>query len=321
MKSVAIFNTASSSLNLGDQIIMEAVNREIENAIDDDTFLFDVSTHAGYNHRYNKILKNTNFSFLGGTNILSSRFNLLPWKNQLCVGLINARYIHDVILLGTGWGSQQKTLTPSAHKFYNKVLSKRAVHSVRDSMSLKKIKSIGISNVVNTGCPTLWNLTKEKCNTIPSNKSDAVVTTITDYLRDEQKDMLMLETLVTEYKKVYLWIQGSEDYSYFSGFPSHLVEKINLIPPRLHSYDKFLDTNDVDFVGTRLHAGIRAMQKGKRTLIISIDNRAREMGADFNINILERSEITNLKSIIHSELLTDIKLATNEINLWRKQFQ
>ena len=321
MKSVVIFNTAVSSENLGDQIIMESVNREINSVIDKNTFLLDLSTHAGFNRKYNNFLKKSDFSIIGGTNILSSQFNLVSWRNQFCVGYWNSKYMHDVILIGTGWGSKNKEVKPNAKKFYKKILSKEAVHSVRDSMSLKKLTDIGIKNVVNTGCPTLWQLTPEKCQKIPRNKSSKVVTTITDYLMDYEKDFLMLRTLISEYEEVFLWVQGSEDYKYFCSLPLEITQKISLIPPRLSSYDEFLNNNEVDFIGTRLHAGIRAMQKNKRTLIISIDNRAREMGKDFNLNILEREHMSELKNIINSSLETSVELAKNEIEKWRNQFK
>ena len=58
---------------------------------------------------------------------------------------------------------------------------------------------------------------------------------------------------------------------------------------------------ELDYVGTRLHAGVRAMQKGRRSIILSIDNRAREMGKDYNLNVIERNDIYKLEEYIYSE--------------------
>src|SRR5699024_1450593 len=153
---------------------------------------------------------------------------------------------------------------------------------------LQKLKSIGIDNVVNTGCPTLWNLTADHCNEIPTNKSKVVVATITDYMQDTERDSFMLNTLKKQYESVFIWLQGSNDFNYFNSFDNDIKEGIQIIPANLSLYNNFLDTHDCDFVGTRLHAGIRAMQKKKRTIILSVDNRAREMGRDFNLNVLDR---------------------------------
>lgn len=49
----------------------------------------------------------------------------------------------------------------------------------------------------------------------------------------------------------------------------------------------------VDYVGTRLHGGIRALQKNVRTLIIGVDNRAIEKKKDFNLPVVEREMIVD----------------------------
>jgi hypothetical protein len=43
---------------------------------------------------------------------------------------------------------------------------------------------------------------------------------------------------------------------------------------------------DVDFVGARLHGGIRALQRGRRTLTIALDNRAREIAGDTGMPVV-----------------------------------
>ena len=61
------------------------------------------------------------------------------------------------------------------------LLSKTYLHSVRDEYTKDMLERIGIKNVINTGCPTMWSLTEEHCKQIPIKKSNSVVFTITDY--------------------------------------------------------------------------------------------------------------------------------------------
>src|SRR5699024_9456661 len=114
------------------------------------------------------------------------------------------------------------------------------------------------------------------------------------------RDSFMLNTLKKQYESVFIWLQGSNDFNYFNSFDNDIKEGIQIIPANLSLYNNFLDTHDCDFVGTRLHAGIRAMQKKKRTIILSVDNRAREMGRDFNLNVLDRKNIQELEAFINN---------------------
>jgi hypothetical protein len=132
---------------------------------------------------------------------------------------------------------------------------------------------------------------------------------------------LMVATLIRNYEKVYLWIQGHQDEIYFDSLSSKYTEKIIKIAPSLEAYDHFLMNNDdLDFVGTRLHAGIRAMQKGHRTLIIGVDNRAIEMQKDFAINVLRRSNLAELETMINGTLDSTLTLNFEGISQWKRQF-
>ena len=82
-----------------------------------------------------------------------------------------------------------------------------------------------------------------------------------------------------------------------------------------------MKNNDVDYIGTRLHAGIRALQNQKRTLILSVDNRATEMGKDFNLPVVSRKDIHFVeKNFIKSTFNTDIKRPFEIISQWKNQF-
>lgn len=84
-------------------------------------------------------------------------------------------------------------------------------------------------------------------------------------------------------------------------------------------HDKNLE-EIVDFVGTRLHGGIRALQKNIRTIIIGVDNRALEKKKDFHLPVIDRNEIEDLEYLIQKDYKLDIKLPNDNINKFKKSF-
>jgi polysaccharide pyruvyl transferase WcaK-like protein len=77
---------------------------------------------------------------------------------------------------------------------------------------------------------------------------------------------------------------------------------------------------DIDYVGNRLHAGIRALQHGRRTIIVAIDNRAREMGQDFALPTVDRTDIERLEHLVPAPFETAVKLPNEAIARWKAQF-
>src|SRR5699024_986756 len=120
-------------------------------------------------------------------------------------------------------------------------------------------------------------------------------------------DQAMLNILSRSYNQVFLWPQGIEDSEYFQNM--RMSDNIEIIPFGLDAYDKVLGMEDVDYVGTRLHAGIRALSKGHRTIVISIDNRAKNIGKDTGLPTIEREDIeVLLQDKINSEFATNIHM-------------
>jgi hypothetical protein len=181
------------------------------------------------------------------------------------------------------------------------------------------LASIGILNVVNTGCPTTWRITPEHCARIPRHKADAVVTTVNSYagLQNRDADRRMLEILKRRYRTVYLWIQTHTDYEYAQSLTGGLV----YINPSIAALDAVLTSRPVDYVGNRLHGGIRALQRGRRTVIVAIDNRAQEMGRDFALPIVGRTDFAGLESAIQSPFDTAVHVPEQAIARWKEQFR
>lgn len=75
---------------------------------------------------------------------------------------------------------------------------------------------------------------------------------------------------------------------------------------------------NIDYIGTRLHAGIRALQNSVRSFIIGIDNRAIEMANDC-LPVLNQHNLSELTTLIKDYSL-DLTIPFENINQWRAQF-
>jgi hypothetical protein len=196
------------------------------------------------------------------------------------------------------------------------VLNNDVIHSVRDRYTKEKLDYLG-KKVVNTSCPTMWALTPEHCSAIPAKKADAALTTLTWYRPDVEGDRQFLRTLTSNYKTVYFWPQTFEDDDYFKRLG---VEGIKTLPWTLPTYNSFLENEDIDVIGSRLHGCIRAIQKKKRTTVIPVDNRAKEISHDTRLPILTRNDHKALESWIWDQKPTEIVLPADAIQAWKSQF-
>lgn len=310
-----LLDTYMDSDNCGDGIIMENCMLQLSDCLDV-AALRHIPTHRLPTEEEKQQLRISGKKILCGTNILSGHMrNYGLWR----LGADVSPY-RETILMGVGFDSKDDSFDSYTQQLLRTILSKNVFHSVRDSFSERKLKSMGISNVLNTGCPTMWNLTPDHCVSIPTVKAKNVVCTVTDYYRDKANDKAMLDILFDSYEKVYLWLQGKDDLAYIQelGYEDKLI----LVPSTLADYDTVLQQNDLDYVGTRLHAGIRALSKGHRSLIISIDNRAECIGDDTGLPVLRREDVClMLKERLSGNFETNIILPRENITRWKGQFQ
>jgi len=312
---VTIFDTSVCTENLGDFIIMDAVRDHI-NKMFPNSMVLHTATHERIYRPTYQMVKKSDLSFVGGTNLISSNMN---YYNQWKINLIDSLFLRNIILMGVGWWQYQKEANLYTRHLLKSVLNRSIIHSVRDSYTEAMLKKAGFNNVINTSCPTMWGLNEQHCSTIPKSKAKNVVTTLTDYNKDPKNDLAFIQLLANSYDNVYIWPQGSGDLNYIDSL--EISKYANILPPKLESYNSLLETDEsLDFVGTRLHAGVRALQKKRRSIIIGIDNRAFEKEKDFNINVCPRDQIDKLKSLIFSDVITDIKLPVENIALWKSQF-
>lgn len=326
MKNIGIFNTSVGSGNLGDHIIMDSISNEMSTLINRRQQIH-FSSHDAHLYNALKLQKRVVFNLLCGTNCLSSR---MWYRPSWAVNLATADFLQPTITLGVGWGAYQDKPDTYTRKLLNKVLLSDGFLSVRDDYTKQKLESAGFDNVLNTACLTMWGLTKARCKDIRESKvtkSRKVVYTLTDYAADFELDFLSIKILLENYEEVFIWMQGSKDFSYFkelvkreASFFSKHKHAIKLVPPVLSTYDHLLESGDIDYVGTRLHGGIRALQKGIRTIIIGVDNRALEKKKDFNLPVINREAIEGLTSLIHNKYDLNINLPCKNIEKFKNWF-
>ena len=265
-----------------------------------------------------KYILSSDFSFIGGSNLLTSRIN--KYK-QIGFSFLDSYSIQNMVLIGVGWWQYQQEPNLVSKIFLRNLLSSKIIHSVRDEYTKEKLIKIGITNVLNTSCPSTWNLTENHCDEILKAKSAAVVFTLTDYSHNSVFDKKFVNLLKENYERVFFWPQGWNDIDYLKSLDIKRTEKIKIIPPYLKSFDALLENHSIDYIGTRLHAGIRAIQKQRRALILSIDNRASEISQDIGINVVPRDAIEEIEFFITNEYKTSIRIPKKNIDAWKAQFQ
>lgn len=313
MKTITLFDTSAASDNLGDQIIVEAVHDVIGEVLPD-AYVYTVATHEYITGASKKLLRESEFSIVAGTNILASNmeartlWRLMPW---------DAFAFDHAVLLGCGWLNYMNPPNTYSRWLLGKVLSSKHLHATRDDYTREKLGGIG-RQTVNTSCPTMWRLTEEHCAQIPDRKADAAIITLTYYLGNVEIDRKLAELVKTHYRNVFFWPQQREDMAYFESLG---VSGFQIVRPSIAGFNEILENNDIDYIGTRLHGGIRAMQRKRRALIIAVDNRAAEISKGTNLPIVRRDDFGFMENWIRNPQPTRIVLPKAEIDRWKSQFK
>lgn len=323
MQKILIFDTVIGTSNLGDQVIYDSLYEQMSTLFDNSfvikygTHLKNFSPYLYARMRYKRnLVDSCDYKFIMGTNLLS--YNLYETRRQWMVDMSNYGLYKNIILAGVGTTQEERKIGSYTKFLYKKILNNKIVHSVRDDQSVRLLNSLGY-NAINTGCPTLWKLTADFCREIPTDKSDNVVFSVSGYIKQKNPkyDQVLIDTIERCYEKIYFWCQTSEDENYLNTLkhkkPIEVVYSIN-------SYRKILQNGNVDYIGTRLHGGVFALQNKVRSIVISIDHRARGFNETNNFPILERNQIDSLDEMIHSSFCTKINLNTESIAKWKAQF-
>ena len=306
-------NQGTLSSNLGDLVIQDAVTRELR-AVFGDGEPLRISTQTRISAELMRRMRACTHRFVGGTNLLASK---MRQYRQWEISLVDAWRIDDAILLGVGWWDYQNNPDFYTRVVLRAALSRTAVHSVRDSYTLAKLRSIGFENVINTGCPTMWPLADLNPHAIPIEKADIALLMLTDYRPEPELDRRLFELLRASYSRVYFWPQGRADLEYVRG----LGLDCEMLDHSLPALDDFLRTSiGVDYVGTRLHGGVHCLLAGRRSLVLEVDNRAREIARDTGLPTTPRNDFDAIRQWIAGPTQVAITMNTGAIAAWRRQF-
>ena len=219
MENILLLDTSFASFNKGDDIIMECTRKELGSLLEGN-FELNLPTHVSPFHWYQVLRASKSYrtyadcrlKFVGGSNILVP--NLLTHYAQWNINIFNYHALKGTIMVGVGAGAGAESGSNWYTRYiYQHMLNREYYHSARDERSKIYMESLGLK-AINTGCVTMWILTPEFCSQIPKEKADKVVFTITSGCFDE-RDQVMLDSLLKNYKEVYFWPQGLGDYQKF----------------------------------------------------------------------------------------------------------
>lgn len=276
---VSLLDVSLASDNAGDHVITHAVDAAVAPLLPEGWWS-RVPTHRRPRLREIAKLWESDIVVLGGSNILSSHLeNHHQWRlwPDLMLAIRN-----KVVLCGVGWNRYDSSISAASRSAIRWMAKRDAIHSARDEYTTSKLRSLGL-RVVNTGCPTTWSLQDVPPRPAPA---DGAIVTVTDYRKNHKLDRTWLESMVREFEQVRLVPMGESDAAYARELA---VPGVKIARHGLDSLDEILE-GDVIHVGTRLHAGIRCLQRGAPSVVFAVDNRATEIARDIGLPVAHRED-------------------------------
>jgi hypothetical protein len=307
-----VFDTAIDSDNLGDGIIMDSVWKVLRSLFPETKFI-RTPTHRRVTMAEIRAGRRAPLSIVGGTNILKSHMLI---RGNWRITPLDYLSWRNVVLMGVGWQQYGGESDAATRLFFRTVLSRTGLQSVRDMHTYERLRR-HVPGVIYTGCPTMWDFDDAKCLSISSRKARHAIFAVTYYRPAPAEDRRVFELLKRRYERVYFWPQQALDVPYMRELG---VDGFIPIKPDVAEYDRLLAQEDVDFVGARLHGGIRALQHGRRALVIPVDNRATEIGKSTLLPVLPRDDLEAIERWIDHPRPTRITMPWNEIDRWKAQF-
>lgn len=310
MQHIALITPSISSLNLGDSILFDHIQRIVCQMFPN-AFLITLPSYNRFDERSKYIMDKCDFAFFCGTG---------PLRNELAWHWVFDRddYAKKVILFGVGWNRYETGMmkNKTCELLYS-ALSNEYTHSIRDNYAKNKLEMEFPSlYFTNTACPTMWNLPVNKKFT--EGKAKNVLLTLNAMRGDKEKDKQILDMLARNYETIVFYAQSPLDADYLFQL-NEKEHKIIVIPSTIQSIQHFLKNMPIDYVGHRLHGGLNALYYGRKTFIIEIDNRATEMRSDFGIPSFEQDAAV-IEQAINSKYELNMNIPIENIKEWKEQF-
>ena len=178
------------------------------------------------------------------------------------------------------------------------------------------LNKLNIYNVINTGCHTTWNLKNSIHPKSEINQRDKVIFTLTDYRKDPFHDRVIYNKIKNTGKEIIFWIQGRNDLEY----AKNLSLDVNFLDLDSVQFINYLEKNKSDllYIGTRLHCGIACLEFNIPSIIISVDNRAIEMGKDLKLPVIKREEVNESLNLYDLWSNNNLSIKEKEIQEWKR---
>ena len=307
---VIVLDPAVDNVNAGDEIISNSVQSISKLGPNDVTRL---TTHRMLRASERKLVSDADLVILSGTNALSSRMERFrQWFVDPDLAL---RMSNKLLLLGVGWWQYQQPPNMYTRALFRRILTDRLPHSTRDQYTSDRISSLGFGNLM-TGCPTMWNLDDNCQRALGSN--DRALITVTDYKRqDPEIDRRWIAVVKENYSRVEIVGMGPGDENHFNQLGISGVEwrgqGVDALEAALPG---------ADFIGTRLHAGVRALQRGRPAAILAVDNRAVEISRSTGLNVVDRADTLGIHRAIRSgDAPPPLTLNKAAVDQWLQEFE
>ncbi len=316
MRHIHLIDTSVASDNLGDEIIVTEARQHITKVFGD-AYISSSSGHDGLGHYGRKLVEDANLVMLLGTNALSAKYQLrghFVWSvTRRDIPVLAGK----VVLFGVGASKDYDTVRPRQARLLRRLLSPHHSHALRDATGVKLLTDCGLK-AINTSCPTLWRYDGMQPQ-VPTGRAPTVCFTLTKH-KGSDEDTILIESLRSCYEKLYFWPQQKRDLGYLQSLTN--TDDIEIVPGNLAAYDELLANNDIDVVGTRLHGGIRGLLHGRRTLIVAIDNRARDIGQETGLPTQARNALgADLVQKLSEGFETQLNLPHDKIENFLEQFR
>ena len=310
---IHLLDTSIASTNIGDEIIVNSIKPLLYSNFPN-AYFSSSSSHDGLGRHGRKRVKLADIVFLLGTNALSPtwrRYEKGLWPiERKDISLLE----NKVVLFGVGAQDDSKRVNSRQKKHLSRLLSKNYLHSVRDEAAHQIVSDCGRRGLC-TSCPTLWNMGG---GIFPPVQSNTVCFSLTHY-RPDPIDREFIYLLHEYYKELFFWPQQIEDIYYLNTLVN--TEKINFIPPNLRAYETFLSETECDVIGSRLHGGIHAIKYGHRSIVIAVDNRARGIGYNTDLPVIERKDFRKkLIEFLSSKIVVDFSSLKGVAEKFLNQF-
>lgn len=315
MRHIHLLDTSIASDNLGDEIIVSEARAWVAETFGD-AYISTSSSHDGLGYYGRQMAQGADIVLMLGTNALTGKYqrrgNFVWSVKRADIAALEGK----VVLVGVGASTGKTDVIPRQRRLLTRLLSKDDVHSVRDETAYRLMSNAGLK-ALNTSCVTLWRYADAQPK-VPQVCAPAVCFTLTMH-KASRHDLTLIESLRSVYSKLYFWPQQLRDLAYLREMTN--TDDIEIVPGSLAAYDHLLATTDIDVVGTRLHGGIRGLKHGRRSLVVVIDNRARDIGAEVNLPTIARDQLgAPLISRLQDAFKTDLNIPRPNVAQFSAQF-